>query len=81
MRTITESKAKITSLYLENTAFHLDTYPSANNYSIASIVPYLENGEMAAITWFALCNKDGDIIHRVNGSHVASISYDVGDAE
>jgi len=78
VRVITESKAKIKALYLDCSAFHVNTF-AKGNYDIASIVPYNENGEMAAVTWFAVCNKDGDVIHRVNGSHVASISYDVGE--
>jgi len=43
-------------------------------FDITKIVPYYENGEMAAVVWFALYRND-KIIGRINGRHVIEIKY------
>lgn len=41
---------------------------------IDAIVAYNENGEMAAVVWFAIYSG-GKIIRRVNGKFVESVVY------
>lgn len=33
------------------------------------------HGEMAAVPWFELLNKDGKVIERVNGKYVVKVVY------
>ena len=44
-----------------------------DNHGI-EIIPYNENSEIGVVAWFAI-HKYGQIIARVNGSHVISIQY------
>ncbi len=48
--------------------------------TVGKIVPYEENGEMAAITWFAIYSRENkpypiSIIARVNSKFVDSVCY------
>ena len=45
------------------------------NGTVDGIMPYEENGEMAAVIWFVGL-KDGEILYRYNSKYVDSLSYD-----
>ena len=45
---------------------------------VSKIEPYLENGQMAHVTWFAIWSKECEI-GRVNAAHVSRIYYKVSD--
>ena len=67
MKTIMEDGREIVSLNVGQET----TYAG-----LGKITPYHENGEMAAVVWFAVYDKDNQLIRRINGSHVESIKYD-----
>jgi len=46
-----------------------------NGEIISKIVPYLETGPMAFVTWFAVYNKNDEIITRVNSTYVSVVEY------
>ena len=46
-----------------------------NGEIISKIVPYLETGPMAFVTWFAVYKKNDEIITRVNSTYVSVVEY------
>lgn len=52
----------------------LDDGTLIENYPDMSIIPYDENGQMAAVVWFRV-EKNGDVTQRINGAYVQQIIY------
>ena len=44
---------------------------------VTKIKPYLEPGEMANVTWFAVYRNNGFIHQRINSSKIAVVQYDI----
>ena len=42
---------------------------------VATITPYVENGQMAPITWFEIRDSNGYILTRMNSMFVEFVSY------
>lgn len=66
---IVEDNREIESIVLESPYSF-----SVGEGGIESIKPYQENGEMAAITWFAVYAAD-KIIARVSSRYVVAVYY------
>lgn len=64
---IIEDKRKIKSIHLAEEGIFVGG-------EVGEIVAYNENGEMAAVVWFAIYSN-GEIIRRVNGKFVESVVY------
>lgn len=62
-----EDKRQIKSIHLAREGIFVGN-------GVESIVAYYENGEMAAVVWFAVYSG-GEIIRRVNGKFVESVVY------
>jgi hypothetical protein len=74
------SSSHYQSAYSDKTPIVSITFPDDSCYvigtNVTKIIAYEENGEMAAVLWFACLNKDGKILHRVNSKFVQSIDYE-----
>lgn len=44
---------------------------------VAQIMPYQETGPMAYVTWFALLDKEGNVLYRINSNDITGIKYAV----
>lgn len=68
IQTIFEDTRPIKSIHSEHQGYFVGG-------EISSIDAYHENGEMAAVLWYAIYDNAGNIIERVNGKFVVSIAY------
>ena len=71
MKSIMEDERKIKELVFPG--------PGENSISVGGglvdeIIPYVENGEMAPVIWFAGL-FEGEILYRYNSKYVDTISY------
>lgn len=64
---IMEDERQIKSIHLAQEGIFI-------GLDVDAIVPYYENGEMAAVIWFAIYSGD-KIVRRVNGKFVESVVY------
>ena len=72
MKNIMEDKREIGRIEIfTQHSMDIVSYTSRDNFKI---IPYHENGEMAAVVWFAI-EKNGEIISRVNSKYVQVIDY------
>ena len=70
MTTMMEDTRTITSIWFTD-----DSNFSLSQRDVDKIEPYYENGQMAAVVWFAVYGR-GQILHRVNSAQIAIVNYD-----
>ena len=72
IKDIFDDKRPIKSMHFPETE-RLSYFVGSNG--VTEIRPYLKNGEIAHVTWFAII-KDGVITSRVNGKFIEVVRYE-----